>query len=251
MIDYNETRGISKETLNELLQELNPDFIKKLPDTPQEILKFAKRRVNPYISENINETLAKQMLETRQTDKEYLLTLFKAMTITFINGQDPSQHPVAAVLVSQTGAGKTSLRELINPQNQVYVVINPDLYKKYRSDADKIREKDRTHFGALTGIDSYDHAANIRTYAMEKGYNILIEVAPSLQQGLIGVDEKELEEHGYQLDIRGKNAAIPPKKIPTEGKTMTEILNMLQRERSVSNYAYVVGSGEPSFISDY
>lgn len=169
MIDYNETRGISKETLNELLQELNPDFIKKLPDTPQEILKFAKRRVNPYISENINETLAKQMLETRQTDKEYLLTLFKAMTITFINGQDPSQHPVAAVLVSQTGAGKTSLRELINPQNQVYVVINPDLYKKYRSDADKIREKDRTHFGALTGIDSYDHAANIRTYAMEKG----------------------------------------------------------------------------------
>lgn len=115
MIDYNETRGISKETLNELLQELNPDFIKKLPDTPQEILKFAKRRVNPYISENINETLAKQMLETRQTDKEYLLTLFKAMTITFINGQDPSQHPVAAVLVSQTGAGKTSLRELINP----------------------------------------------------------------------------------------------------------------------------------------
>ena len=40
MIDYNETRGISKETLNELLQELNPDFIKKLPDTPQEILKF-------------------------------------------------------------------------------------------------------------------------------------------------------------------------------------------------------------------
>ena len=38
MIDYSETRGISEETLNELLQELNPDFIKKLPDTPQEIL---------------------------------------------------------------------------------------------------------------------------------------------------------------------------------------------------------------------
>lgn len=54
MIDYNETRGISKETLNELLQELNPDFIKKLPDTPQEILKFARRRVNPYISDNIS-----------------------------------------------------------------------------------------------------------------------------------------------------------------------------------------------------
>ena len=313
MIDYSETRGISEETLNELLQELNPDFIKKLPDTPQEILKFARRRVNPYISENISELLAKQMLEKRQPDKEYLLTLFKAMYVTFADRKAPSENPIAAVLVSQTGAGKTSLRELINPQNQVYVVINPDLYKKFRSDAEEIRGRDRTHFGALTGIDSYDHAANIRNYAMEKGYNILIEVAPSLQQGLIGVDEKELEEHGYKLDlnvmavgdlvsaisihhryetsifvyngqgdtkltdlhrhdesylavseclegmdperislyIRSKNAAIPPKKIPTEGKTMTEILNTLQRERSASNYAYVVGRGETSFISDY
>lgn len=313
MIDYNETRGISEETLNELLQELNTDFISELPDTPQEILKFAKRRVNPYISDNISNSLAKQMLETRQTDKEYLLTLFKALRVTFSERQEPSKNPIAAVLVSQTGAGKTSLRELINPQNQVYVVINPDLYKKYRSDADEIREKDRTHFGALTGIDSYDHAANIRNYAMEKGYNILIEVAPSLQQGLIGVDEKELEEHGYRLDlhvmavgdlvsalaihqryetaifvyngkgdtkltdlhrhdesylavteclegmdperislyIRSKNAAIPPKKIPTEGKTMPEILDMIQRERFASNYAYVIGSGETSFISDY
>ena len=83
MSDYSETRGISEETLNELLQELNPDFIKKLPDTPQEILKFARRRVNPYISENISELLAKQMLEKRQPDKEYLLTLFKAMYVTF------------------------------------------------------------------------------------------------------------------------------------------------------------------------
>lgn len=313
MIDYSETRGISEEILNELLQELNPDFIKALPDTPQEILKFARRRVNPYISENISELLAKQMLEKRQSDKEYLLTLFKSMTSTFSYGQAPSQNPVAAILVSQTGAGKTSLRKLINPQKQIYIVINPDLYKKYRSDADEIREKDRTHFGALTGIDSYDHAANIRNYAMEKGYNILIEVAPSLQQGLIGVDEKELEKHGYRLDlhvmavgdlvsalaihqryeaaifvyngkgdtkltdlnrhdesylavtkcledmnperinlyIRSENADIPPKKIPIEEKTTTEIVTILERERKDSNYKYVVGSGGRSFISDY
>ena len=217
------------------------------------------------------------------------------------------------VLVSQTGAGKTSLRESINPGNQIYVVINPDLYKKFRSDADEIREKDRTHFGALTGIDSYDHADNIRNYAMEKGYNILIEVAPSSKQGLIGVNEKELEEHGYQIDlhvmavgdlvsalaihqryetlifvyngkgdtkltdldrhddsytavtkclqnidpekvnlyIRSENAAVAPKKIPTEGKTITEILSVLKRERDTSNHEYVVGSGVRSFMADY
>lgn len=68
----------------------------------------------------------------------------------------------------------------------------------------------------------------------------------AVSECLEGMDPERIS-----LYIRGKNAAIPPKKIPTEGKTMTEILNMLQRERSVSNYAYVVGSGEPSFISDY
>lgn len=313
MINYNETREISEETLNELLQELNPKFISELPDTPQEILKFARRRVNPYISNNISQPLAKQMLETRQTDKEYLLTLFKSMRTTFSYGAEPSQNPTAAVLISQTGAGKTSLREAINPESQVYVIINPDLYKKFRNDAEEIRRKDRTHFGALTGIDSYDHADNIRNYAMKKGYNILIEVAPSLQQGLIGVDEKELEEHGYKIDlhvmavgdlvsalaihqryetaiyiyngkgdtkltdlnrhdesymavdeciegmnperinlyIRSENVDIPPKKIPTEGKTITEILSVLKRERDTSNHEYVVGSGEKSFMTDY
>lgn len=313
MIDYSETRGISEEVLNELLQDLNPKFINELPDTPQEILRFARRRVNPYISDNISSTLAKQMIDTRLSDKEYLLTLFKAMRSTFSTGQEPSAIPTAAILISQTGAGKTSLREAINPNGQEYVVINPDLYKKYRTDVEEIRAKDRTHFGALTGIDSYDHADNIRNYAMQKGYNILIEVAPSLKQGLIGVDEKALQKHGYQLNlhvmavgdlvsaisvhhryessifvyagkgdtkltdlsrhddsyaavpeciklmdprnislyVRSENVAIPPRQIRTEGRSMPEIIKLLQQERAASNYAYVVGSGRTSFEKDY
>ena len=201
MINYEETREILEEVLDELLEESNSDFIEKLPDTPQEILKFAKRRVYPYISDSIKPSLAKQMLEMRLSDKEYLRTLFKAMYVTFVSEVDTSNNPTAAILVSQTGAGKTNLRRMINPENSKYIVINPDLYKKYRFDADKIREMDQTHFGALTGIDSYDHADNIRSYAMEKGYNILIEVAPSMVQGLIGVNEKELEDHGYELHL--------------------------------------------------
>ena len=69
------------------------------------------------------------MIDTRLSDKEYLLTLFKAMRSTFSTGQEPSAIPTAAILISQTGAGKTSLREAINPNGQEYVVINPDLYK--------------------------------------------------------------------------------------------------------------------------
>lgn len=57
--------------------------------------------------------------------------------------------------------------------------------------------EDPTHLGALTGIDSYDHANNIRNFAIENGYNLLFECAPSQKQGLIGIDLQELEEHGY------------------------------------------------------
>lgn len=313
MINYEETRGISEEVLEELLEESNSEFIKNLPDTPQEILKFARRRVYPYISDSIKPSLAKQMLEMRLSDKEYLSTLFKAMSVTFGREIVTSNNPTAAILVSQTGAGKTNLRMMINPKNSKYIVINPDLYKKYRFDADEIRKMDQTHFGALTGIDSYDHADNLRNYAMEKGYNVLIEVAPSMVQGLIGVNEKKLEAYGYELNlhvmavgdlvsaisihnryessiyvfagkedtkltdlnrhddsymavercmkglppemislyVRGKNAADNPIKLNTEGKTTTQIIDMLREERSRSNYNYVTGKGESSFITDY
>lgn len=44
MIDYNETRGISKETLNELLQELNPDFYKKITRYTTRNIKVCKKK---------------------------------------------------------------------------------------------------------------------------------------------------------------------------------------------------------------
>ena len=44
-------RNISEDTLKAVLAKLNDDFIKELPAPPEELLKYAKRRVDPYISE--------------------------------------------------------------------------------------------------------------------------------------------------------------------------------------------------------
>ena len=69
---------------------------------------------------------------------------------------------MASILVSQTGAGKSNLRTMLDPKKNRYIVVNSDMYKKFRPDAEQIRSADPTHFGALTGIDSYDQA-NILT----------------------------------------------------------------------------------------
>ena len=198
---------ISEETLNELLEELNEDFIAKLPINPKRLAKYATRRVNPEISDNIkDQNLRQAMLDNRLSDKDYLKTFFEIIVATFgnkkpVNRSQGKMKPKAHILIAQTGAGKTKLRELVLDQNKDTAVINPDEYKGLRADASELRKKDPINFGALTGIDGYDHARNVFDFAMDNNYNFLVEVAPSSTQGIIGVDLKALEDNDYDIDF--------------------------------------------------
>lgn len=202
-----ELREISEETLKELLEELNEDFVAKLPISAKEILKYATRRKNPQISDNIrSQSLRQAMLDNRLSDKDYLRTFFEIIVTTFGNKKpiDTDQgkaKPKAHILIAQTGAGKTKLRELILGEYKDTAIINPDEYKGLRPDATELRKKDPVNFGALTGIDGYDHARNIFDFAMDNNYNFLVEVAPSSTQGIVGVDLKALEDNGYDIDF--------------------------------------------------
>lgn len=192
-------RTLDEGVFNEALVELNNDFLNDLPDKPENLFKYTSRRVEPEISNNISYDLGRKMLDYRLSDKEYFITFLKIVRYVF-NGKKPSKTPESNILLSQTGAGKSNLRELILRQNPNSVIIDSDKFKRFRSDADDIFEKDAPHFGALTGIDSYDHANNINRYAMEKGYNILVECAPSLSQGMIGVDIDLMEKYSYNIN---------------------------------------------------
>lgn len=194
-------RNISNDVLKRVKNKLNPDFVSELPASLEELLFFAKRRVDPVISDNITYALGQSMLDHRLSDEDYLLTFFNVVHSFFYEKAKTKDQKVASVIISQTGAGKTNLRELILRNNDS-IIINPDLCKKFRPDAKQIFQEDPTHFGALTGIDSYDHSSNISSFAAAKGYNLLFECAPSEKQGLVGIDINELENNGYVIDAK-------------------------------------------------
>lgn len=189
-------RNISEDTLNTVISNLNKDFIDELPVSPKELLKYATRRIDPVISENITYSLGQSMLAHRLSDEDYLTAFFQAIHTSFYE-KKVCDKKTASILISQTGAGKTNLSTLILKKNPNIVVINHDLYKKFNPKLPQILKEDPTHLGALTGIDSYDHANNIRNFAIEKGYSLLFECAPSQKQGLVGIDLQTLEENGY------------------------------------------------------
>ena len=199
MAKNNIKRNLDDNVLNIVLKELNRDFIDSLPDTPEVLFTYAKRRVEPEISNNISYNLGKDMLKSRLSDKDYFITFLKVVHLQ-LSDKNISDCPTAHILLSQTGAGKSNLRTLILKKSTNSVIINSDLFKKLRPDAKRLFEKDPSHFGALTGIDSYDHGSNLNQYAIDKGYNLLIEVAPSKTQGLIGVDIPNLEKHSYEIN---------------------------------------------------
>ena len=183
-MDDSKKRIITEETLKRTVEKMNPVLIKSLPASPEEILPYAQRRTDPVISSNLSSELAERMRQSRLSDEDYLATLFLSMYDAFYD-KASSMSPTASVLIAQTGAGKTNLRKILLQRNPNSIIINSDSYKKFRPDADELQKKDPTHFGALTGIDSYDHAKNIVDFATSHSYDILIEVAPSLQQGMI------------------------------------------------------------------
>lgn len=233
----NMRRKLDKSALNEAITELNQDFLNDLPETPQELFEYTSRRIEPEISSGIDYELGQRMLNNRLSDKEYFITFLKIVRYVF-SGKKKSLNPKANILLAQTGAGKSKLRELALRKNTESVIINPDHFKKFRIDANKLFEQDPTHFGALTGIDSYDHANDINIYAMENGYDILLECAPSTSQGMIGVNREMLQSYDYDINYWGLAVGNLPSAFSIHRRYEKDIRNQRMKcEAKLTNLA--------------
>lgn len=203
MASYEQKRRL--ENIDELVanaeKTFTAQFRRDLPITIEEIAKrYATRRIDPFISPSIKPEIRKKMIESRLSDEEYLNTLILIIHDNF-GIQHGNQTKKAFILAAQTGAGKTALRSEILKKYPEAIVINYDLYKKYRPDCDEIRNANPTYFGALTAIDSYDHGSDIMDMALDLNYDVLIESAPSSRDGLVNVNLEKMSRAGYDLDF--------------------------------------------------
>lgn len=181
-----EKRNISKDILDKILPEIPHTIIDMLPDSPENLLKYACRVKEINFSASIkDENIKKLMREYLLSDEEYLRTFFYVMAISFHN-KIPVDNPEIAVVVAQTGSGKSHLTAKLLKENSNFVFIDSDKYKHFRYDAKKIANEYPVLYPFLTGPDAYDHADNIYKYAIDNNYNVIKETAPSPNKHLLG-----------------------------------------------------------------
>ncbi len=191
---------ISNDTLNKVLHKICQDLLDYLPDKPEILLNYAKRFVPPKIHSKVDLSTKEMMLKYVLNDEDYLLTFFSIIAESFY-GKQKTINPKLYLIIGQTGSGKSNLTAKILKDNSNCIVLDSDKYKSFRPDAEILAKKYPTLYGFLTGIDSYEHRDNIYNYAVNNGYNIIIEKAPDVKKGLINVDIQDAISKGYEIII--------------------------------------------------
>lgn len=195
-----ERRQISIEIYNKIINEVPEQIIKMLPEKPENLLKYAKRKKEIKFSKNVDEHTKILMKEKLLTDEEYLKTFFYVMATTFYKKKSV-KNPRIKIVAAQTGSGKSNLTAKLLRNDENYIFVDSDKYKHFRFDAKKIAEEYQVLYAFLTGPDAYDHADNIYEYAIRNKYNIIKESAPSKDNGLLNVDTEELIKNNYKISV--------------------------------------------------
>ena len=181
-----EKSNISQEVLDKILPEIPQLIINMLPDSPENLLRYATRVKEISFSSSIkDENIKRLMKKYLLSDEEYLKTFLYVMALTFYD-RKPVKKPEVAVVVAQTGSGKSHLTAKLLRDNNNFVFIDSDKYKHFRYDAKLIAEEYKVLYPFLTGPDAYDHADNLYEYAIANNYNIIKESAPSPNKHLLG-----------------------------------------------------------------
>ena len=160
----------------------------------EEYIEFLKTRISP----NVKPDVAKLMIKYALSPEEHGRVGMEVEEYCF-SYKEPVQNPQIFLVIAQTGAGKSNLTSLILRNNPNTVVIDSDAFKAFNPQKDEITQKYPTLYGFLTGLDAYLHRDEVYFKAINEGYNILIEIAPSTKDLLFNIDFEELKTHGYKV----------------------------------------------------
>ncbi|MBO5885056.1 MAG: zeta toxin family protein [Clostridia bacterium] len=172
----------------------NTKLFKNVTKKDNNYINFLKQKIGSHINKDIAEQMLNFALSKKQSKK-----ISKQIKKDSLKNKTPNQNPIINIVISQTGAGKTSVSNLIQNSQLNTIFIDTDIYKKYNPLTDLILKYCPTYFGYLTGLDCYLHRDYIYDYAVKNKYNILIEVTPSTKDGLFNIDFNLLQSKGYKI----------------------------------------------------
>lgn len=173
--------------------------MEQINEKSPEYINYLKTR----ISENVPENIAELMLKYALSQEEHAEVLEEIREYCFkdkVPTDKSISRPKAFLVIAQTGAGKSNLSMKIKKDNPNVVTVDSDAFKTFNPNKEEIKEKYQQWFGYLTGLDAYIHRDEIYNEALSRGFDILIEIAPSTKELLFNVDFDELEQNGYDIE---------------------------------------------------
>lgn len=155
----------------------------------------AKDRIYSELPEELKSLMKKYIL-SEEEHKDVL----EAIKDKSYHKKDPVEHPKFIIVLGQTGAGKSHLSRYITQKDNNIVVIDSDKYKSYRLDSEDIQRDHLVEYPYLTAPDAYLHRDEMIYDAMKNNYNVLMECATSMKEGMF-VDVNKIINMGYEVEI--------------------------------------------------
>ncbi len=123
-------------------------------------------------SHSLNELIEKYKLS--KGEHSLVLELLKK---NLFSDSRSEEHPSIMFVVGQPGCGKTTF---INRSNfSKYIIINSDDYRSFSKYSKEILEKYPTYYAKLTNYDAHLWGDELFSYAIQNGYSVLREKAPT------------------------------------------------------------------------
>lgn len=124
--------------------------------------------------ENLNEN---QLIEKYKLPKEEHDKILEVLKEELFADKDSEERPSAVFVVGQPGCGKTTFIKNTNFSN--YTIINSDDYRSFNKYSEEILDKYPADYAKFTNFDAHLWGDELFTYAIQNGYSVLREKAPT------------------------------------------------------------------------
>lgn len=119
----------------------------------------------------------KELVEKYKLSKEEHNRILELIKKDLFSDRVVEERPSILFVIGQPGCGKTTF--INNTNLSKYVIINSDDYRSFSKYSKEILEKYPTDYAKLTNFDAHLWGDELFSYAIQNGYSVLREKAPT------------------------------------------------------------------------